>query len=91
MSESSRTFSDLRHDLLDTIDESPETEPTVASNLNGHGLYETMRFVLRLSPRNHELMETIPRLTESVSEISLRTQYRLFLPTSTKLCIGGNM
>ena len=60
MSESPRTFSDLRHDLLDSIDESPGTEPTFASNLNVHGLYETMRFVLRLSPRNHELMEMIP-------------------------------
>ncbi len=60
MSNSSRPFSDLRHDLLGSIDENPETEPTFNSNLNVHGMYETMRFVLRLSTRNHELMEMVP-------------------------------
>jgi len=34
--------------------------PTFAASLNAHGMYETMRFVLRLSPRNHELMDTLP-------------------------------
>lgn len=60
MSNASRPFSDLRHDLLDSIDENPETEPTFKSNLNVHGMYETMRFVLRLSPCNHELLEMVP-------------------------------
>jgi hypothetical protein len=59
MSESSRHFSDLRRDLLDSIDDGTEAAPTFASNLNVHGMYETMRFLLRLSPRNHELMEMI--------------------------------
>ncbi len=33
--------------------------PTFEASLNAHGMYETMRFVLRLSPRNHELMDSI--------------------------------
>ena len=60
MSESSQNPLDLQHDLLDSIDDEPEAAPTFASNLNLHGMYETMRFVLRLSPRNHELIEMIP-------------------------------
>jgi len=59
MPESSRAL-DLQHELLDSInDEQEETTPTFKSCLNAHGMYETMRFVLRLSPRNHELMEMI--------------------------------
>ena len=60
MAESSRSPLDLQHALLDSIGDEPESEPTFASNLNVHGMYETMRFLLRLSPRNHELMEMIP-------------------------------
>jgi hypothetical protein len=60
MSESFNTSSNLRHDLLDSFDESLKAEPTFASNLNVHGMYETMRFILRLSPRNHELLEMVP-------------------------------
>lgn len=60
MSVSSQYPLDLQHDLLDSIDDEAEAAPTFASNLNVHGMYETMRFLLRLSPRNHELMEMIP-------------------------------
>lgn len=59
MSESSQYSLDLQPDLLDSIDDEPEAAPTFASNLNVHGMYETMRFVLRLSPRNHELIDLI--------------------------------
>jgi hypothetical protein len=59
MSESPQYSLDLQHDLLDSIDDEPEAAPTFASNLSVHGMYETMRFVLRLSPRNHELMDVI--------------------------------
>jgi hypothetical protein len=60
MSESFHTSSNLHHELLDSVDESLKADPTFASNLNVHGMYETMRFVLRLSPRNHELLEMVP-------------------------------
>ncbi|MHB8304270.1 MAG: hypothetical protein ACYDC6_15885 [Acidobacteriaceae bacterium] len=70
MSESQSPFSDLRHDLLDSIDDGPEAAPTFASNLNVHGMYETMRFVLRLSPRNHELMEMIPMNGISLGDVT---------------------
>ncbi len=45
--------------LLDGVDDHRDTVPTFAACFNAHGVYETMRFVLRLSPRNHEHMETI--------------------------------
>jgi hypothetical protein len=60
MAESSGYPLDLQHALLDSFGDEPESAPTFASNLNVHGMYETMRFLLRLSPRNHELMEMIP-------------------------------
>jgi hypothetical protein len=60
MADSFNTSSNLRHELLDSFDESLKAEPTFASNMNVHGMYETMRFVLRLSPRNHELLEMVP-------------------------------
>jgi len=69
MSGPSPHFSDLQHDLLDSIDDEPEAAPTFASNLNVHGMYETMRFVLRLSPRNHELMEMIPETGIGLADV----------------------
>jgi hypothetical protein len=59
MGESSRDASELQHELLDSMNDEPEAAPTFAACLNAHGMYETMRFVLRLSPRNHELMAMI--------------------------------
>nr|WP_294850347.1 hypothetical protein [uncultured Sphingomonas sp.] len=48
-----------QHALLDSINDNYEIAPTFEACLNAHGMYETMRFVLRLSPKNHELMELI--------------------------------
>ncbi|WP_298966430.1 hypothetical protein [uncultured Roseibium sp.] len=47
------------HDLLDPLDDQKETGPTFRACLNAHGMYETTRFVLRLSPRNHQFMDAI--------------------------------
>jgi len=57
--ESSRHASELKHELLDSINVEQEAAPTFGACLNAHGMYETTRFVLRLSPRNHELMAMI--------------------------------
>lgn len=46
-------------ELMNPIDSSSETSPTFEASFNAHGKYETMRFVLRLSPRNHELVDSI--------------------------------
>lgn len=50
--------------LDNTFEESTEIAdfdvPSFEASLNAHGMYETLRFVLRLSPRNHELMNSIP-------------------------------
>ena len=52
-------YSRLEPELLNSINDNYEITSTLKSCLNAHGMYETMRFVLRLSPRNHELMEVI--------------------------------
>ncbi|MFG1379351.1 hypothetical protein [Xanthobacter autotrophicus] len=44
--------------------------PTFEASLNAHGMYETMRFVLRLSPRNHALMGSISSGLYSGGDIS---------------------
>jgi hypothetical protein len=49
---------ELSRELLDSINDH-DIAPTFDACINAHGMYETMRFVLRLSPRNHELMEII--------------------------------
>ena len=59
MPKSSWNITELQNDLLDSVEESCPGEPAFSSCLNAHGMYETMRFVLRLSPRNHELMSMI--------------------------------
>lgn len=59
MTEISATKFGLDHDCLASANDDCEAGPTFNACLNAHGMYETMRFVLRLSPRNHALMEII--------------------------------
>ncbi|WP_282602409.1 hypothetical protein [Paracoccus sp. PARArs4] len=59
MTEKSVTQFALDHERLASANDGFEAGPTFNACLNAHGMYETMRFVLRLSPRNHELMERI--------------------------------
>lgn len=59
MTDGGRKFADLRHDLLDPQADRYEVPLTFAATLRGHGSYETTRFVLRLSPKNHELMDKL--------------------------------
>lgn len=47
------------HELLDPVTDTGSTEFESSASLNAHGIYDTMRFVLRLSPRNHALMDSI--------------------------------
>lgn len=49
----------IQRDLLSSVNDKLEFDPTFEACLQVHGMYETMRFVLRLSPRNHDLMEVI--------------------------------
>lgn len=62
--------SDLRHELLDSINDAYKTGPTFKACINAHGMYETTRFVLRLSPRNHDLMAEIEAEDFDPSSIS---------------------
>ncbi|MPT47969.1 MAG: hypothetical protein E2598_06055 [Sphingobium sp.] len=59
MTGNSLKFSDLKPELLDPQGDQFEVPLTFAATLAAHGSYETTRFVLRLSPRNHELMDKI--------------------------------
>lgn len=45
--------------LTDPLHDFIRADPSFEAALDVHGKYETMRFVLSLSPRNHELMEGI--------------------------------
>lgn len=49
----------LSPSLTDPVQGVISRDLSSAAALDVHGKYETMRFVLRLSPRNHELMEDI--------------------------------
>lgn len=59
MTDDTSKFSDLHHDLLDPQTDQSENPLTFAATNKAHGSYETTRFVLRLSPINHEWMEKI--------------------------------
>ena len=59
MAEAGRERLDARHELLESVNDQLEKILTFQAYLNAHGMYETIRFVLRLSLRNHELIETI--------------------------------
>lgn len=59
MTESFPNTIELEHELLDSVSDARDATPTFEACLNAHGMYETMRFVLRLSPRNHQLMNMI--------------------------------
>lgn len=59
-----------QQELLNPTDDHFETLPTFEASLNAHGMYETMRFVLRLSPRNHELVDSLTSGKYSVGDIS---------------------
>jgi len=48
-----------KHELLDSVSEFSGDGTVFNAALNVHGMYETMKFVLRLSPRNHELVDEI--------------------------------
>lgn len=52
-------LSDLSHELLDPPQDRDHVPPTFSATLGAHGSYETTRFVLRLSPRNHELVDKL--------------------------------
>lgn len=61
---------DPQMDLLNSVNEPLETLPAFEASFNAQGMYETMRFVLRLSPRNHELIDSLPLGVYSAKNIS---------------------
>ena len=64
-----------QNNLLDPVHDLRETIPTFEASHTAHGMYETMRFVLRLSPRNHQLVDSIglgPRAADEISPEALQ-------------------
>ena len=59
MTDSKSKFSDLQHHLLTPREDQFDIPLSFAATTKAHGSYETTRFVLRLSPQNHEWMEKI--------------------------------
>ena len=56
--------------LIDPSRDVMYVEPAFNAALNVHGKYETMRFVLSLSPRNHDLIEGIENGVYDLGTIS---------------------
>lgn len=61
---------DPQPQLLNPKEDYLGTLPTFEASINAHGMYETMRFVLRLSPRNHELVDSLKSGPISMKDIS---------------------
>jgi hypothetical protein len=59
MSDDTSNFSEPQDDLPNPKTNQFEVPLTFAATTKYHGVYETTRFVLRLSPHNHEYMEKI--------------------------------
>jgi hypothetical protein len=59
-----------RDQSLESVDICDIEAPSFEASLNAHGMYETMHFVLRLSPRNHELVDSITFGRHTASEVS---------------------
>ena len=65
----------LDHAFEESIEITDFEVPSFEASLNAHGMYETMRFVLRLSPRNHKLMDSFTfgqRISSEISPEELR-------------------
>src|SRR5258708_29371911 len=56
-------------DLISPPDAALEAPATFAACLNAHGLYNTLQFVLRLSPRIHQLLDAVPSGVYSAGEV----------------------
>jgi hypothetical protein len=60
----------LDHSLLTTLNENASVPEELRSCLNAHGLYSTLQFVLRLSPRIHRILAATPTSIYDSSQIS---------------------
>lgn len=69
-------FSDLNPELLNPADDALVFRAT----LNAHGLYNTENFVLRLSPRVHELMDAVLKgETDGLDQAEIVQAYSTYL------------
>ncbi len=56
-------------DLMSTPEAILEAPATFAACRNAHGLYNTLQFVLRLSPRIHQILDAVPSGVYSTDEL----------------------
>jgi len=66
-------LSKFQHDLLDPQTDEGEVPSSFAACLNARGLYHNMHFVLRLSPRVHELIDAVENGIHSSDDIDEET------------------
>ena len=60
---------DLNPELLESEPLVPEVSPDFPAILNVRGLYSTTEFVLRLSPRIHQLIDAVPSGVYSTDDL----------------------
>ena len=66
--------------LIEPLADTLAAPTSFAATLNAHGLYSTTEFVLRLSPRIHELVDAMTRgETDGYSADELYTAYSTYL------------
>ncbi|KDB83928.1 hypothetical protein L495_0542 [Bordetella bronchiseptica CARE970018BB] len=58
------------HEFLDPAEDVFSGSVNFRAALDVHGMYEKMRFVLRLSPRNHELVDSLTTGVHAAGDIS---------------------
>ncbi|WP_127814928.1 hypothetical protein [Bordetella avium] len=58
------------HEFLDPAEDVFSGSVNFRAALDVHGMYETMRFALRLSPRNHELVDSLTTGVHAAGDIS---------------------
>lgn len=56
-------------EMMNTPEAVLEAPSTFAACLNAHGLYNTLQFVLRLSPRIHQILDAIPSGVYTTGEL----------------------
>jgi hypothetical protein len=64
---------ELHHELLDPRHDALAARADFAACLNARGVYNTIHFVLRLSPRIHKLIEAIPAGFHSPKDLDSET------------------
>ena len=75
--------------LTDPLDDTPAVPSEFSAILNARGLYSMTQFVMRLSPKIHELVQALAMAKPKGT--TLMSSFRLIRPMYTRRSIGGSM